>query len=469
MQVKRFEAADMTEALRLVKDEFGEEAVILSAKEIRLGGFFNPLKKKSVEITAAVDYMKDADIDTDCNSFSSELSKQLEADSETDRVSLSSKANAQKTKGSRQKSVTSLSTAPSSCFFKKDGAKTLPPLSDPEQKKKESSRKPVRSYVAAAKTFGPAQHSCGATHLIAPPFYRNATCRKIIALVGSCGVGKSTTIAKLAWHCHVNEKRPTALISLDRFRIGGNGLLTGVAKIMGIPLSVVHDKDQMHRAMKQFDKAQVVLIDTPGIDNIEETKIDDLGNLLDLANPDEIHMVVNATVREEITAKNIDAFSPLGVDRLLFTHVDEYFQTCWIQKALENAKIPSSFFGDGANLFDGLKEAASMWASEDATNKKSANGKTIDDLPSGGANHFSPMENTPDGEGDNFIVNRNSELFHRPDCISVTKMKTRNVTTFSSMEKAITHGFKPCQACCADFFAEKTETESFHFQRAKAL
>jgi flagellar biosynthesis protein FlhF len=56
MQIKRFEAADMTEALRLVKREFGDNAVILSAKEVRPGGFFSALRKKSVEITAATDY-----------------------------------------------------------------------------------------------------------------------------------------------------------------------------------------------------------------------------------------------------------------------------------------------------------------------------------------------------------------------------------------------------------------------------
>jgi hypothetical protein len=56
MQIKRFEADDMTEALRLVKREFGDDAVILSAKEVRPGGFFSALRKKSVEITAATDY-----------------------------------------------------------------------------------------------------------------------------------------------------------------------------------------------------------------------------------------------------------------------------------------------------------------------------------------------------------------------------------------------------------------------------
>jgi flagellar biosynthesis GTPase FlhF len=56
MQIKRFEADDMTEALRLVKRECGDEAVILSAKEVRPGGFFSALRKKRVEITAATDY-----------------------------------------------------------------------------------------------------------------------------------------------------------------------------------------------------------------------------------------------------------------------------------------------------------------------------------------------------------------------------------------------------------------------------
>ena len=88
MQIKRFEAADMTEALRLVKREFGDDAVILSAKEVRPGGFFSALRKKSVEITAATDYPVDKGGKR--NDFSGLLSKHLNTDAETDRVSLSS-------------------------------------------------------------------------------------------------------------------------------------------------------------------------------------------------------------------------------------------------------------------------------------------------------------------------------------------------------------------------------------------
>ena len=80
MQIKRFEAVDMTEALRMVKREFGDDAVILSVKEIRSGGFFSALRKKSVEITAATDYP--VDDARDSNEFSGLLSKQLDTELE---------------------------------------------------------------------------------------------------------------------------------------------------------------------------------------------------------------------------------------------------------------------------------------------------------------------------------------------------------------------------------------------------
>ena len=70
MQIKRFEAADMTDALRMVKREFGDEAVILSAKEIRPGGFFSALRKRHVEITAAADsHLPDGGEDAERGAF----------------------------------------------------------------------------------------------------------------------------------------------------------------------------------------------------------------------------------------------------------------------------------------------------------------------------------------------------------------------------------------------------------------
>ena len=91
MQIKRFEAADMTEALRLVKRDLGDDAVILSAKEIRPGGFFSALKKKHVEITAAIDYQTKAQPSS--TAFTDHLAEQLDEESSADRVSLSARQN----------------------------------------------------------------------------------------------------------------------------------------------------------------------------------------------------------------------------------------------------------------------------------------------------------------------------------------------------------------------------------------
>jgi flagellar biosynthesis protein FlhF len=89
--------------------------------------------------------------------------------------------------------------------------------------------------------------------------------QKVIALVGPCGVGKTTTVAKLAWHCRVVEKKRTGLISLDRFRIGANGMLARVARIMNLPLRIVHDAEQLQSALNDLADVDVVLIDTPGM------------------------------------------------------------------------------------------------------------------------------------------------------------------------------------------------------------
>ncbi|MDX2429983.1 MAG: hypothetical protein QNK35_03555 [Bacteroides sp.] len=212
----------MTEALRMVKRAFGDDAVILSAKEVRPGGFFSALKKKSVEITAAADYPVDNARDSD--DFSGLLSKHLDAESEDDRVSLSTPLPSDQAftrhvpPFSRQLEVAEkqgshLEKRTSWLANRRISDKANPGLA-------ERLRPGTGETAKTGKTAVNGPIRCLETgKLVADPFYGNAQKRRVIALVGPPGVGKSTTVAKLARHCLMVEKKRTGLISLDRFGI----------------------------------------------------------------------------------------------------------------------------------------------------------------------------------------------------------------------------------------------------------
>ena len=207
---------------------------------------------------------------------------------------------------------------------------------------------------------------------IADPFYRDNAAQKVIALVGPCGAGKTTTVAKLAWHCRVIEKKRTGLISLDRFRIGANGMLATVARIMNLPLRIVHDAEQLQSALTDLTDVDVILIDTPGMSGTDTSMMIEVCSLLRIAEPDETHLVANATVRDDVFEASVATYTPLGVNRLLLTHLDEHIGEAAGLNRVKRCGLPSSFFGDGVDLSDGLHECTAAKLAETSSHRERA-------------------------------------------------------------------------------------------------
>ena len=466
MQIKRFEAADMTEALRLVKRECGDDAVILSAKQVRPGGFFSALRKKSVEITAATDCPLDDARESD--DFSGLLSKQLNTQTETDRVSLSSSSQAIMPFARKTRSFSHQPPAPEKQHAALD---TRTPIHEhaviSDEVKSELETK--RCGGAGEGSMAEGNRNAGSHPLIAEPFYRDSAAQKVIALVGPCGVGKTTMAAKLAWHCRVAEKKRTGLISLDRFRIGANGMLTRVARIMNLPLRIVYDTEQLQSALNELTEVDVVLIDTPGMSGKDPSMMDDVGALLRFADPDETHLVANATVRDDVFDAWLKTFSPLGVNRLLLTHMDEHTSGPVEFNLLKKGRLPLSFYGEGVNLSDGLQESTADRLAGFPPNREPIGGQVTVFSRNRGQLKTGSVRNDANSDSVHYVANRNSELFHHPSCKSVKRINADNITAFNSIEHAMDVGFKPCRACCDVSIIRKSVSTGVGYQRASAI
>ncbi|HSO18335.1 MAG TPA: hypothetical protein VLT88_02690, partial [Desulfosarcina sp.] len=266
MQIKRFEAVDMTEALRLVKREFGDDAVILSAKEIRQRGFFRALRKKRVEIRAATDYPMPEERKEDA--FSGMLARQLDEASSADRVSLSTASEAPQAARTSRRPFVRHSGEASRPLERpgRDAAEMDSPHQPVDARPAFSAGPPAAGYAFAPsgrpETAVAAPSTASACPWVVDPFFHGQTRRKVVAMVGTPGAGKSTCVAKLAWRCRAVDKKRVGLISLDRFRVAANSLLERVAGIMNLPLSVVYDAQSMQAALNRMDDVDVVLIDT---------------------------------------------------------------------------------------------------------------------------------------------------------------------------------------------------------------
>jgi flagellar biosynthesis protein FlhF len=153
---------------------------------------------------------------------------------------------------------------------------------------------------------------------------------RVIALIGPTGVGKTTTLAKMATHPGLYGRQRTALVSADTYRMAAVEQLKTFASIANIPMEAVYRPADMGRAIERFSDREVVLIDTAGRSQNDRGQLADLAAFLDYAQPDEVHLVLSISTRLDDQLDVIAKFSAAGPNlvpprgrHLIFTKLDE--------------------------------------------------------------------------------------------------------------------------------------------------
>ena len=146
---------------------------------------------------------------------------------------------------------------------------------------------------------------------------------RTIALVGPTGVGKTTTIAKLAATFKLKQNKQVGLITMDTYRIAAVDQLKTYASIIGVPLHVVTAPEQMADAVRQCAGCDVVLIDTAGRSQRDDPRLEELRSFLEAADPHETHLVLSSTCTQRVLEDTIERFSKIDTDRIIFTKLDE--------------------------------------------------------------------------------------------------------------------------------------------------
>ncbi len=145
----------------------------------------------------------------------------------------------------------------------------------------------------------------------------------VIALIGPTGVGKTTTIAKLAAKLKIDEKRNVGLITMDTFRIAAIDQLRKYADIIGSPLRAVNSPEELRDAIASMSDCDFVLVDTAGRSPKDKLKLNELKGFLDAAAPEEVHLVLTTTAARECAELAIEKFADVRIDKLIFTKLDE--------------------------------------------------------------------------------------------------------------------------------------------------
>jgi flagellar biosynthesis protein FlhF len=144
-----------------------------------------------------------------------------------------------------------------------------------------------------------------------------------IALVGPTGVGKTTTIAKLAAAYKLRHNKSVGLITTDTYRIAAVDQLRTYAGIIGLPLKVVLTPQEMTGAIESLSDHDVILIDTAGRSQNASERLAELGAFLAAADPHETHLVLSSAASEAVLFKTAEAFAPARPNRVILTKLDE--------------------------------------------------------------------------------------------------------------------------------------------------
>jgi flagellar biosynthesis protein FlhF len=193
---------------------------------------------------------------------------------------------------------------------------------------------------------------------IAPPIAVLPGVRRVVALVGPTGVGKTTTVAKLAANVKLVQGLRVGLVTVDTYRIAAIEQLRTYAEIIDLPLAVANRPEEMPEAIAALGEVDLVLIDTAGRSPRDEVKIRELADFLAAAHPDEVHLVLSAVATERSLRAAVERFAAVRADRLILTKLDEADGLGGPLAVLGNAGLPVSYLTTGQGVPDDIEPAS---------------------------------------------------------------------------------------------------------------
>ena len=181
---------------------------------------------------------------------------------------------------------------------------------------------------------------------------------KVVALVGPTGAGKTTTTAKLAARFALQQGKKVAMVSLDTYRMGAYEQLESYGELMQVPVSLAADRKEFTRIMQDHRDKDLVLVDTMGKSHRDPNYSRQLKHVLAAVPGIETHLVQSATSQEAVVLECFKQFAPLGVDRVLFTKLDEAVHFGLLFNCSVRHRIPFSYFTAGQRVPEDIEVAA---------------------------------------------------------------------------------------------------------------
>ena len=172
----------------------------------------------------------------------------------------------------------------------------------------------------------------------------------VLGLVGPTGAGKTTTAAKLALHPRAFGSSRVGLLTLDTYRVGAIEQIAQYAEVTSLPLEVVYDAREMPAALKRLEDCDVIIIDTPGRSPRAHDANAQWQTMLRAAAPDEVHLVVPATLRSDLLPMMVGSLSSCRISHACLTKFDELHDDRAIADIATRLELPIRWVTTGQSV-----------------------------------------------------------------------------------------------------------------------
>ncbi|MBP1968083.1 flagellar biosynthesis protein FlhF [Virgibacillus natechei] len=359
MKVKKFVAPTMPEAMKQIRNELGSEAVILNSKEIKKGGFLGLFKKQNIEVIAALDphpletkeeakTKKESKVpvinDPVLQSNSQSDSKEVINEIQNLKKIISHQALSNGSNYSvdyqlvyqhllEQEVDNKLAEQLINNVVKKsEGLETKPSLNTIKQEIKKEIQNRLRDLSFEGITYD----------------------QKIVQFVGPTGVGKTTTLAKIAAHSMLNDNKKVAFITTDTYRIAAIEQLKTYARILDVPVKVAYTIEEYKNAIESFQNYDLILIDTAGRNFRDERYVTELEDTIDLSMDLATYLVLSLTAKPKDLTEIYDQFYHIPIKEVIFTKIDETRQYGTMLNIAINKHVGIAYVTNGQDVPDDL-------------------------------------------------------------------------------------------------------------------
>lgn len=329
MIIKKYIVSDMNEAIIRAKYELGGDAIIISERPIKIGKWYNPFKTPKLEVTVALEEtntlednkvkdnkIKDSIVkEMPIVNYNYDLSSDIELEAIYENAS-------SKLKGQLVN-------------YCKLYGKTDYNLS----------RNEIKDFINVA-----IKDNC---------FEKKLDLARINVMIGPTGVGKTTTIAKIAAKEYLVNKKKVGLITMDTYRIGAVEQLKTYANILDLPFEVVNKPSEMKAKVKKLSDCDIILIDTLGFSPKNKEKIDEIAEYFkDIKKKMNTYLVISSATDRDTTMSILDKYKQLNYDALILTKLDEgnILLNFWL--IIENNSKPVQFLCTGQNVPDDIQDGS---------------------------------------------------------------------------------------------------------------